>query len=189
VGKVLHLKFKSTDGLTTIKKDIILKFVSTKEESLEEVEVNQSPIWTDPTFRGYKNVDEIKFKEKDLVFINYKATDKDKNDALEVSMKAKEISDEKTLSYLSDNNLVEKGEINFKLDYENYPGLEGLKLRVTFTASDGKITIQKDLTLSFVRTKVEEAKGAREINVIAPLVKIKSINNTGLVNIRFNQKM
>jgi hypothetical protein len=83
--------------------------------------------------------------------INFQAADTDQKDIVEVTVTAKEASNKKLLEYLVKNNLMitKTRMINFKYTNENHPELNGKKLSLSFTASDGKVLIQKDLDLVF----------------------------------------
>jgi hypothetical protein len=120
--------------------------------------------------------------------INFQASDADKKDIVEVTVTAKEASDKKLLGYLVKNKLLinekDKRVVKFKYNNKNHPELNGQKVKLSFAATDGHVSIGKDLTLDFERTStIAVYKGPK------PTVYVSSISTTGLVKLRFSENM
>jgi hypothetical protein len=86
--------------------------------------------------------------------INFQAADTDQRDIVEVTVTAKEASNKKLLEYMIKNNLLitETKIVNFKYTNKTHPELIGQKVKLSFAASDGHVSIDKDLTLDFELT-------------------------------------
>ena len=96
--------------------------------------------------------------------VNFQAADTDQKDIVEVTVTAKEASNKKLLEYMIKNNLmiIETRLVTFKYANKTHPELNGQKVKLSFEASDGQVSINKDLTLDFELTSnIAEYKGLR----------------------------
>jgi hypothetical protein len=80
-------------------------------------------------------------------------------------------------------NFINK-QIIFYLTYENFSVLQGKKLNLIFMATDGKISINKKVTLIFSeRVVMLGFEGP------TPRVRVKKVTTKGLMYLNFNERM